>query len=95
MATRCCWPPDSSPGRWAAEAGDVQHQLDPFLALVAGHAGDPQRDAHVLGRGQDREQAEGLEDERHLRPAQVAPLGFGHRADFGAVDAHRARGRLV
>ncbi|CAM5373760.1 hypothetical protein SGRIM128S_07110 [Streptomyces griseomycini] len=74
MATRCCWPPDSSPGRWAAWSARPTRDSSSATrssALGAGRpgataAGPPTFSAAV----QDRDEAEGLEDEADVVPAQ-------------------------
>ena len=77
------------------EPDDVQHEPDPLLPLLRGHPGDPQRHPDVLRRGQDRDEAERLEDERHRRPAELHPLVFGHRGHVPAIDPHLAAVRQV
>ena len=66
MATRCCWPPDSSLGRWRGvlgEADDRSIVATRSSRCAAADAGDAQRDPDVLGGGQHRDEPEGLEDE--------------------------------
>ena len=61
----------------------------------AAGAGDAQRDADVLGRGQHRDEAERLEDERDGAAAQQHPLALAHRGDVAPGDVHAAAGRAV
>ena len=64
IATRCCWPPESSDGRWLAailEAYLPQELLDPgFVRLLAG---DREREDDVFLGVQHRQQIEELKDE--------------------------------
>jgi len=92
------WPPAQLAGPLlgvVAQADDVQHEPDPLLPLLGRHAGDPQRHADVLRGGQDRDQAERLEDERHRRAAQPHPLVFGHRGDVPVPAPHPSIGGQV
>ena len=98
IATRCCWPPDSSSGRCRACAGEpdqVEQQLHPALALGDGRLAQAQRQADVLGSRQHRDQAERLEDERHLVAAQLVLPVLVQRGDVDAVDDHAALVRPV
>jgi hypothetical protein len=76
-ATRCCWPPDSSAGRWLRRSRSPTASLD------------------VLGRGQGREQVEGLEHEADLVPAQQGELLLGQFAELDVADEDLAGGDPV
>ncbi len=60
MPTRCCWPPDSSSGRWArvlGEADQLQQLGDPGVALGRGirrSAAAPRRSRPPTGSGSGR-----------------------------------------
>ena len=48
-ATRCCWPPDSSAGRWLEAVADADRVDEPVEPLAVGLApGDRQRQQDVL-----------------------------------------------
>ena len=80
MATRCCWPPDSSPGVW------VSQPVRPTDARACGRwaCRSARRDAavdqgqfHVLqGRGAV-EEVEALEDEAQVVRGAAGPAGRG------------------
>ena len=77
MATRCCWPPDSSPGLWAGPVGEADRREGghgPFLALARAHAGVDERQLDVAPRRQVGEQVELLEDEADEDVAHVREL---------------------
>ena len=87
-ATRCCWPPESSAGRWVRRSSSPTVRDQPLEPLRVGlAAGDRERQDHVLLGGQDRQQVEELEDEAEL----VAPQP-GQRAvvEAGDLDSRRA-----
>ena len=76
MATRCCWPPDSSPGRCLGVVGQADERRASARTRSsrsrAADAGDAQRHADVLRRRQHRDQPERLEDVAHGRPGAAA-----------------------
>jgi hypothetical protein len=78
-----------------AEADDVQHEPDAFLPFLRRHPRDPQRDPDVLRRGQDRDQAERLEDERHVAAPQQHPLVRRHPRHLAVRDPNAAAVRQV
>ena len=87
MATRCCWPPESSFGRWSSRSPQPHplERLDRLrfavLAVPIEHG-----KLHVLqGRG-SREQVEALEDEPDLLVPNPRQLIFVHVRHFDAVD---------
>ena len=68
IATRCCWPPESSAGRClrrSARPTVVEQLVEPRPVGLA--AGDRQRQEDVLLGGQHRQQVEELEDEADVR----------------------------
>ena len=90
-ATRCCWPPESSAGRWVRRSSrpTVRDQLvDPLLVGLA--AGDRERQHQVLLGGQDRQQVEELEDEAELVAAQLGQLAVVEAGDLDPVELDRA-----
>ena len=54
MATRCCWPPDISPGllnRAVAQLDPLEDLGGLVLGLALVQAGEDHREHHVLERG--------------------------------------------
>ena len=96
IATRCCWPPESSEGRWRAPVcqADVGEQLvDPCpLGLVAREL---EREDDVLLRGQHRQEVEELEHEADVTAAELRQLAVAELRDRGAVDPDLTRARPV
>src|SRR6266542_3868763 len=62
----------------AAEPDTLQHLGRPLLRLACRRAGEQQGKLHVLGRGEDWDQVERLEDEAHRLCAMGRPGGVGH-----------------
>ena len=95
IATRCCWPPESSEGRC------VSRSPRPTLAIRSSNQAlstfSPRSRAadDVLLRGQHRQQVEELEDEADVRAPQLGQVGVLQRRDLRARDLDRAGGRLV
>ncbi len=78
MATRCCWPPESSRGRWLGPVGEpdpLEVLPRPAVALAPRHALVVERQGDVLDRGLEGDQVEGLEDEAE----ELAPEHRGAR----------------
>jgi hypothetical protein len=75
-------------GRLVAEAlaqpDSVDHPVDPGPVRLA--AGDGQGQLEVLGRGEGREQVEGLEHEADLVPAEQGELLLGQLAELDVAD---------
>ena len=96
IATRCFSPPDSFSGRKSSrsprpEVGQERRRLVARRAPAEpGQLGD---DRHVLAGGQRRKQVEVLEDEPELAEPDGGQPTLGERADIGAVEVDRARGR--
>ena len=61
------------------EPDELEQLGDAPVALRGSAADEPQRDLDVLGRGQDRDQAERLEDERDRRRAERAAAARSSR----------------
>ena len=96
IATRCCWPPESSAGRWRARSAE------PDLAQRLGHgaareaaAGEPRRQLDVLLGGQRAEQVEGLEHEPDVVAAQAGEGTLAHAGQLLPGELDRAAGRAV
>ena len=95
-ATRCCWPPESSDGRW------VRRSPSPMVSIsVSSQAGSARSPAirtgssDVLLGGEDRQQVVALEDEADLRAPQQRELLVIERVEARAGDLDRAARRLV
>ena len=67
-----------------AEADFRQQRVGPRARIR--RAGDLERHAHVLPRGERRQQVEELEDEADALAAEPREIVFRHRRDVGAVD---------
>ena len=71
IATRCCWPPESSDGRWPRRCVRPTFSVSSSHPLVVGlDAGEREREHDVLLRREHREQVEELEDEADVLAAQ-------------------------
>ena len=83
IATRCCWPPESSAGRWVSRS---RRPVSSMTVLEPGRvglaAGDGQRQEHVLPRRQHRQQVEELKDEADVVAAQPGELRRRHAGDL-------------
>ena len=96
IATRCCWPPDSSDGRCRRRSvrptRSSRFSKNDRVGLLAG---DRQRQRHVLLGGQHRQEVEELEDEADVLAAQQRHVAVGERPDVLTRDPDRPAGRLV
>ena len=96
-ATRCCWPPESSAGRWVrrspqADRADQLGRARPGRACARrSRAAAPM----FSSARQHRQQVEELEDEAELVAAQLGQLAVVEAGDLVAVERDRARGRRV
>ena len=89
-ATRCCWPPESSPGlRDANEDRPTvfRPDLDPILQLLPPHSLEPQPEGDVFENGEVRKKGIGLKDEAD------GPLIGGDARDVSAVEMNMPRDR--
>ena len=76
IATRCCWPPDSSAGRCVRRSPrpTASTTVSNHSSSIGG-AGERQRERDVLPRGQHRDEVVRLEDEAELvAPERREPL---------------------
>ena len=95
-ATRCCWPPESSEGRWREPVAEVDlgdQRVDPLAVGLA--AGERERQQDVLLGGQHRHEVEGLEDEAELVAPQAREVAVVEVGELGPVDDDGARRRVV
>ena len=98
MATRCCWPPDSSVGAWrqtVAEGDRGQRLGGPLAPLLGLHTERYERRLDVLLRGQRRDEVERLEDDADLLGAQPGQLGLADGGEVHAVQLDAAGGGAV
>ena len=91
IATRCCWPPDSSFGIVIHAVGQADERAVPFATRSRRSRRDErrqqQRQLDVLERGQHRHQVVELEDEADVRGAPRRELAVGELRDVDAGDA--------
>ena len=89
IATRCCWPPESSAGVWCSRP------VRPTCASASiassrrsgrGHAAIDQRQLDILGGGGARQQIVALEDEADV---QIAQDGAPAAIELAGVDAEK------
>ena len=66
----------------------VERLPRPLARLALGHPGEQERQLDVLGRGEDRDQVERLEDEAHRLGAMARALRVRELVDRMAVDEH-------
>ena len=78
-----------------AEADEVQQFVGAAVTFAKANTGDAEREFNVLGGGEEREQAEGLEDEADLVATQLGHLRIAVAGDVSAVDRDGAMGRLI
>ena len=97
-ATRCCWPPESSPGPVVDAAGEPDAARGPRwrapCAPLSAYAGIGQGELDVLPRRHGGEQVELLEHEADASVADLGQGGLAHVADVfaGQVVATRRSG---
>ena len=88
-ATRCPWPPDTSPGSFARDLRDLE-PLEPLARLRAAASRrepeQPQRQRDVLRAAELGHEPAELEDEAELGTAQALRSRVGQRADRAAVE---------
>ena len=98
IATRCCWPPDSSTARGAAgppSPSRASARGRAAVALVPADARVQQRHGHVLQRARPRQQVERLEDETDRAVADPGELVVGEARHGGPGEPVRAGRRAV
>src|SRR6266566_4110552 len=98
MATRCCWPPDSSEGRCRARSPEAHVGQRAERALLPFDGGHPEGDEgclDVLLGGQGGDEVEGLEDEADRGGADPGQLAFPQPGQILAAEYDRARSRPV
>jgi hypothetical protein len=83
IATRCCWPPDSSAGRWAARS--ARPTCSSAAATRARRPEYPARGISAASTFSAADQVEGLEHEPDRGRAQLGELVLAELAQFGAV----------
>ena len=96
IATRCCWPPDSSDGpvREPLTEPEGGHEGVEPLA-VHRRAGQLERQQDVLLGGEHRQQVEALEDEPDAVAAQPGQRAVVERGDLRGAEPGGARRGLV
>ena len=82
------------------DAYHFQQMVDPFSPVILWPGavfGEPeqQRQLHVLGDGQRREQMEKLKDESHTRPPQTAEVAVVQFTGRELFNAHLSAGRQI
>ena len=98
MATRCCSPPESLPGRCprrAARPNVVSSARPRSSAARRERAGDHLRQHDVFQRGELRQQMVELVDEADGVAADGGAGGVGQAAGIAALDEDRAAVRAV
>ena len=96
IATRCCWPPDSSRGTVAQPVGQARALARPRASSRGrGVPAEPHREADVLLDRQRRHQVEGLEDEPDALAAQHGQRRLRQPGEVHAAEPARALGRRV
>jgi hypothetical protein len=76
-------------GGVVGEADEGEEQCDELLAFARRGPAQSQRDAHVLGGREDRDEPEGLEDEADAVPAQGQQPALVQVREFVTVDLDR------
>ena len=98
IATRCCWPPESSEGRWRARSSSsssVSSSVDRARHSRLRSSCHERGEVHVLLGGQLGQQGVLLEDVPEPLKAQRPPSPFVEPRHIGAVDEDLSRGRRV
>ena len=99
IATRCCWPPDSSDGQVPgplAETDVLQRRRGPRLPVAPPRTPSGTRATSTFSSAlQRRDQVEGLEDEPDRAGADLGDLGFPQPRQVLAVELDDARGGPV
>ena len=98
IATRCCWPPESSPGRWSARSPRptlLERGERALAALGRGGAAVDERELDVAPGRQVGEQVELLEHEADEDVADAGERVLVEDCDVVAGEAERAGRRDV
>ena len=92
IATRCCCPPENSPGLCfarVAKADTIDHFAEPLL--VGTLLREPKRQGDVLGCRQRRDEIERLKDEPDGFPPEPAQRILAERREVGVAEVDGAR----
>ena len=92
IATRCCSPPESSPGMCVARSPSPttrSARRGALAPLVLAELGEQQRQLDVLARGEHRDQVEELEHEADVLGAEARELVLGQLVQHAARDRRR------
>ena len=96
IATRCCWPPESSDGRCRRRSERPTRSRSASSAVAVGLApGDRQRQEDVLLGAERRQQVEGLKDEADVLAAQLVSALSLIVGDVVRADVDGALGRAI
>ena len=98
MATRCCWPPESSAGVWVSrpmQADLVQRRHAEFAPLPGGHAAVDQRQLDIFQSGGAGQEIVALEDKADIEIAQQSAAAPVERASIRAEKIVAAGSRRV
>ncbi len=82
-------------GSAVGEAHDLERGQRPLPPLGLREMGEQERQLHVLGGGEHRDEVVELEDEAHVVAAEAGELGLAEPGHVGAGHHHVAGGRLV
>ena len=94
IATRCCWPPESSPGVWCsrpAQPDALQRLQGQRRDAPARHAAIDQRQLDIFDGGRAWQQVEALEYEAEEMPPQQRALVAVELPDLDALEQVFAR----
>ncbi len=98
MATRCCWPPESSAGVWCSQPSSPTRASAGLGGGMAGgrlFAAIEQRQFDILQRRGARQQVEALKDEAQVVAAQQGALVAVEAFDMDAAKQVVAGSRRV
>ena len=96
IATRCCWPPESSDGRWLFRSVSPTRSIRSLKNAGSGFSPAIESGSRTFSsRRQHREQVEELEDEADVLAPEQGHLAVGEAADVLAGDRDGAARRLV
>ena len=96
QATRCCWPPESSPGRWSSRSRSPTVSMTwSNQSPVRLAAGDGERQEDVLLGRQRRDEVEGLEDEADVVAPGPGEVLLAQGGQLGVAEEDPAAGHRV